>query len=360
MADHRSWMSRCLRTARNGAGLVAPNPMVGAVLVKDDRILAEGWHRTFGGPHAEVECLQAFGPGPIPEDAALYVNLEPCAHHGKTPPCADLIVARGIRRVVIGGIDPFAQVAGKGIERMRAAGVEVIVPVEAEHCRWQQRRFLTHVEQARPYIILKWAQSADGYLDQYPRRGRAVQRISSATTDVLVHTWRSEEAAILVGSRTVVNDDPQLTVRHVEGRTPLRVVIDRRGLVPRASRIFDGSAPTLLIGSRERSDVEVEQFVLSSDEDPIDACLVALHARSITSLIVEGGAELLGRFIDRDVWDEARVIRGTPVLTRGTPAPTLHTSPVRIWRSGSDHIALHVNPASPSAGGRTPSAEWDW
>ncbi|HRH37807.1 MAG TPA: bifunctional diaminohydroxyphosphoribosylaminopyrimidine deaminase/5-amino-6-(5-phosphoribosylamino)uracil reductase RibD, partial [Flavobacteriales bacterium] len=241
-------MHRCLRLARNGAGKVAPNPMVGAVLVHHGRVLAEGWHRAFGGPHAEVECLRAFGEGAIPPDAVLYVNLEPCSHHGKTPPCVDLLITRGLKKLVVGCGDPNPVVQGRGAARAREAGMDVITDVLRDECRWLNRRFITAMEQRRPYVILKWAQSVDGYLDDHGRTAR----ISSPSTDALVHTWRSREQAILVGSRTALTDDPSLTVRLVAGTDPLRVLIDRSNTTPSTARLFDGSAPTLLVTAHQR------------------------------------------------------------------------------------------------------------
>lgn len=345
-------MQRCLRLARLGAGSAAPNPLVGAVLVHGDRILAEGWHKIAGGPHAEVECFSAFGDGPVPEDAILYVNLEPCSHHGRTPPCADLLIERRVKHVVVGQMDPFPQVAGQGIQRLKDAGIAVTLDVLKDECRWTQRRFLTSVEKGRPYIVLKWAHSADGFLDKHPRGERGVQRISSPETDVLVHRWRSEEQAILVGSRTVVNDDPSLTVRHVEGRKPLRIVLDRSGIAPMGSKVFDGTASTLLFTGAPRPALDVEQVVIG-DEDPIDQMLSELHRRSIRSVLIEGGAELLGHFIKRGLWDEARVITGEAVFGAGTPAPELDGSLVHSEVIGMDRIDL-LTPR-PTVG-----ASWDW
>lgn len=353
MPDHTHWMERCLQLARLGASSAAPNPLVGAVLAQGDRLLAEGWHRRAGEPHAEVNCLRAFGDGPVASDAVLYVNLEPCNHHGRTPPCTELIIARGVKHVVIAHVDPFPAVSGTGIERLRSAGVEVTVGVEKAHARWTNRRFLTSIEQGRPYIVLKWAQSADGFLDKHPRDERSVQRISDGATDVLVHQWRSEEQAILVGSRTVINDDPRLDVRHVEGRSPLRVVIDRQCKTPAGSRVFDGCTPTLLFTSRVRSELPVEQFVLGLADDPIDCMLSELQRRSIRSVLIEGGAELLGHFIERGLWDEARVIIAPVQFLSGTPAPSLNKAPVRSLASGPDTIQFHVHD-------RSPLGAWYW
>ncbi len=351
--DHTHWMHRCLQLARKGAGRTAPNPLVGAVLVQGDRILAEGWHRAYGGPHAEVECLNAFGDGPVPEDAVMVVSLEPCAHHGRTPPCADLLIARDVKHVVVAHADPFPEVSGRGIARMRAAGIHVEVGVCETEARWTNRRFLTSVEQRRPYIILKWARSADGFLDRHPRAQRGVQRISSPATDVLVHRWRSEEQAILEGSRTVVNDDPQLTVRLVEGRQPLRVVIDRNNTAPEASKVFDRAAPTLLFTAARRKDVDVEQVVLDASENVLDRVMHELNTRKIRSVLVEGGAELLGHFIARGLWDEARVITGEAIFGAGTPSPTLDHPVIRTERSGVDRIQYITRSL-------TPERTWGW
>lgn len=355
---HERWMHRCLELATLGAGHVAPNPLVGSVLVQGERVLAEGWHHQHGGPHAEVNCLATW-PGSIPEDAVLYVNLEPCAHHGRTPPCADLVVARGLKRVVVGMQDPFPAVSGQGIARMRAAGIDVTVGIAEHDCRWLNRRFLTSVEEQRPYIVLKWARSRDGLLDQRPRRERLVQRISSPATDVLVHRWRSEEQAILVGSRTVVNDDPQLTVRHVPGRQPLRVVIDRDGITPDASRVFDQAAPTLLFTAAPRPALAVEQYILGPVDDPLDHLLHELHRRNIRSVLVEGGAELLRHFITRGLWDEARIIEGEVLFGAGTPAPDAPSPSRCTVMNGQDRITLHLA-EGPFTYYQHPSIAWPW
>ncbi len=349
MDTHDHWMQRCLQLANNGAGSVAPNPMVSAVLVQNDRILAEGWHRAFGRHHAEVECLLAFGNTPVPTDATLYVNLEPCAHQGKTPPCVDLLIHRGVKKLVVGCSDPNPLTHDKGIARAREAGIEVITDVLRDDCRWLNRRFITSFEKQRPYIILKWAQSADGFLDDHGRTAR----ISSPETDVLVHRWRAEEQAILVGSRTVMNDDPALTVRHVEGRDPLRVVLDRKNVSPLHASVFNSDASTLLFTEERRADVNTDQVVLHASDDPIPSMFSELHRRNIRSLLVEGGAELLGHFISKGLWDEARVITGNATFITGTQAPVLQVHPARSITSGSDRVDLYfkVDP---------PPAVWSW
>ena len=349
---HERWMRRCLELARLGAASAAPNPMVGAVLVQGDQVLAEGWHKVPGSGHAEVECLRAFGDAPVPHDAVMYVNLEPCAHHGRTPPCADLLIERGVNHVVVGQRDPHPKVAGAGIAKLRNAGIAVIEGLLEHECRWTQRRFLTSLGKGRPYIVLKWARSQDGLLDQHPRTTRGVQRISSPTTDVLVHRWRAEEQAILVGSRTVLNDDPSLTVRHVEGRQPLRVVLDRYGITPDTSTLYTDGGPTLLFTGSTRPSLRIEQVRTHPHEDPIRAILAALHQRDIRSVLVEGGATLIGQFIGSGLWDEARVITGACALGAGTPAPALDLAPALETRCGGDRIAVYTN--------GTHHCTWDW
>lgn len=337
------WIQRCIQLALNGSRSAAPNPMVGAVLVGPNGMLAEGWHRAHGGPHAEVECLRAFGDGPIPDDATLYVNLEPCAHHGLTPPCVDLLIARGVRSLVVGCADPNPLTqALKGIARAREAGMRVREGVLLDQCRWLNRRFMTSMEEQRPYVILKWAQSTDGFLDQHPRSARRVQRITASATDVMVHTWRAEEQAILVGSRTALNDDPVLNVRHVDGRPPLRVVLDRNAIAPADSKVFNDGAPTLIVTNARRADVQCDQMIVGHTDDPIEALLSELQRRSIRSVLVEGGAELLDHFIRTARWDEARVITGTPVFGNGTKAPTLNGTPSYRVSCGSDDVAFHT------------------
>ena len=343
--EHIPWMQRCLQLARNGAGQVAPNPLVGAVLVQGEHILAEGWHRAYRGPHAEVHCLNSYGSQPVPRDAVLYVSLEPCSHTGFTPPCTDLLITRGVRTVVIGCGDPDPRVAGRGIARLREAGITVITDVLRDECRWVNRRFITSIEQQRPYIILKWARSSDGFLDRHPREGCGVQRISCFTTDVLAHRWRSEEQAILVGSRTALNDNPHLNVRHVAGHSPLRLVLDREGITPPSSNVYDGSSPTLLFTGSPRDLHGTEEVILPPGAAALESMLAELHNRKIRSLLVEGGGELLGHFIAQGLWDEAREIVGIPIFLLGTPAPRLPQQPLRSFNSGVDRIHLYTREA---------------
>lgn len=351
MSSDERWMQRCIQLALNGSGRVAPNPMVGAILMSNERVLAEGWHGFHGGAHAEVNCLRAFGNGSVPEDATLYVNLEPCAHHGLTPPCIDLLIERKVKNLVVGCVDPNPLTKGIGIARAREAGMRVRVDIRHDDCRWLNRRFITSFEKRRPYVVLKWAQSNDGYLDRHPRVERNVQRISSASTDVLVHRWRSEEQAILVGSRTAINDNPRLNIRHTVGRSPLRVVIDRKGSIPSDSQVFDGSAPTLLLSAVVRKELQCDQAVLRSEDDPLTVLFSELNCRSVRSVLVEGGSELLGHFIHSDRWDEARVITTKSVFGNGTKAPLLANPRAHVATLANDRVAFHL---------RTPTAAASW
>ncbi|HEY0272470.1 MAG TPA: bifunctional diaminohydroxyphosphoribosylaminopyrimidine deaminase/5-amino-6-(5-phosphoribosylamino)uracil reductase RibD [Chitinophaga sp.] len=314
------FMERCLQLAQLGAGYVAPNPMVGAVLVYEDRIIGEGYHRQYGQAHAEVNCLASVRP----EDRALiphstlYVSLEPCAHHGKTPPCADLIVRENIPVCVVGCVDIFAKVAGKGIAKLEAAGVQVRTGVLEAACRELNRRFFTFHSLQRPYIVLKWAQSANGLLSG---AGGQPVRISHPITDRLVHKWRSGEAAILVGANTALMDDPRLNNRHWTGGQPLRVVIDLHNKVPLTHQVYDASQPTVWVTARTRPDHD--HILVQGGEPVLPQLLAQLHARSVQSVLVEGGAFTLQQFIAAGLWDEARVIVGAKSIAQGVAAPVL-------------------------------------
>ena len=312
------YILRCLELAANGEYYVAPNPMVGALLVDPatDRVVAEGWHRQYGGPHAEVECFRAADARMAglteAEKAAryssltLYVSLEPCSHYGKTPPCADLIVKKGVRRVVVGILDPNPQVSGKGVQKLRDAGIEVTVGVEQAACRRLNKRFLCLHEKHRPYVILKWAQTADGFVDS--RESKAESQplvISTPVTKQIVHQMRAENMAIMVGTRTALLDNPSLLTTRWPGRNPVRVVLDRHHRIPKDAKIFSGDAPTIVYS--ERTDWE---YVLGD-----------LAQRGIHSVLVEGGPTLLRHILQTGIWDEMHVEVGAMTIGSGVPAP---------------------------------------
>lgn len=316
-------MQRCLQLAKLGAGHVAPNPMVGAVLVYQGRIIGEGYHRQYGFAHAEVNCVNSVKEEdkPLIPASTIYVSLEPCAHHGKTPPCANLIVAQGIKEVVIGCVDTFSKVSGKGIEILKSAGIQVRTGILEKECRELNSRFFTFHEQKRPYIILKWAQSPAGYMA--PADGKPV-RISNAFTDRLVHRWRSEEMSILVGTNTALMDNPRLNNRLWTGKDPVRLVIDRTLKIPRNYHLWNGSIPTLFF--TEIKDEQKETVQVDFQQPLLPQLMQHLHERSIQSVLVEGGANILQQFITAGLWDEARVIIGTTQFSSGLPAPVLQNA----------------------------------
>jgi len=340
-------MQRCLQLAEMGRSAVAPNPMVGAVLVYEGRIIGEGYHQRYGGPHAEVVCLQSVSENDrelIPA-SVLYVSLEPCAHFGKTPPCADLIIREKIGKVVVGCRDPFPQVSGKGIEKLKEAGVEVITDVLAKECRYLNRRFFTFHTEHRPYIILKWAESADGFIGKTGSR----TAISSTLTNRLVHKWRSTEMSILVGTNTAAIDNPQLTARLWPGRQPLRLVIDRQLRLSKDLELFSGEANTVVFNRLKHDDGEEKEglryYQLADDSSEIQQILTALRQMGVQSVLVEGGGTLLQSFINEGAWDEARVIRNNSLsLGDGVPAPLLTGGIVQEQQILSDDSLFIYHP----------------
>jgi diaminohydroxyphosphoribosylaminopyrimidine deaminase/5-amino-6-(5-phosphoribosylamino)uracil reductase len=337
-------MQRCLELAARGSGLVAPNPMVGAVLVHEGRVIGEGYHHRYGAPHAEVNCLNS-----VPADktnlishSTLYVSLEPCTHFGKTPPCTELILQKKIPEVVIGCLDPFAPVAGKGVKRLREAGVKVEVGLLAKACAWQNRRFFTFHVHKRPYIVLKWAQSADGFLAG-PDLSRT--KISNVLSDRWVHRWRSEEAAILIGAGTARLDDPLLTNRLWSGGSPQRIVLDPGLSIPDTLQMLRDGLPTWVYNCQRAADQDQAHWIkIPPDADFLPAVLADLHARNLLSVMVEGGPFTLGAFIARDLWDEARTITGPSEFGEGLQAPSLPMLTLEAcWSVRDDHMTLFVN-----------------
>ena len=334
MTDFELYMHRCLQLARLGEYYVAPNPMVGAILVEDgggekveatsgnSRILGEGWHMQYGGPHAEPNCLrnaeERYAEDIDYKRCTLYVSLEPCSHYGKTPPCAELIIKKGIGRVVIGCLDPNPRVAGRGVRMMQEAGIEVIVGVLEDECRELNKRFICLQEKKRPYVVLKWAQTADGYID-IERRGGSPLVISTPLMKQLVHEQRAKNMAIMVGTNTVLLDNPRLMTTHWSGRNPIRITLDRHGVLPADSKIFSNEAETIVY--RDNTNWE---FILSD-----------LAARNIHSILVEGGATLLNNIIASGIYDEVHIEKSMLELEEGqngvkAPIYEVKTSPCAI------------------------------
>ncbi len=320
-------MQRCLDLAAKGAGFVAPNPLVGAVLVYKDTIIGEGWHQQYGQAHAEVNCIASVKEEnrELISESTIYVSLEPCAHYGKTPPCTDLIIQYKIPDVVIGCRDPFKEVDGKGIEKLQAAGVNVEIGVMEDECKELNKRFFTFHTKQRPYVVLKWAETGDGFiaplLDKKDRR----LLISNEYSNRLVHKWRSEESAILVGTNTALLDDPELTTRLWEGSSPVRLVIDKELKLPASLKILNGQIGTIIFNTKRHEDAgRILYYQLKDDKRFIQQMMNALYQLQIQSVLVEGGAKLLQSFIDGGIWDEARIIKNERlIINNGLRAPVL-------------------------------------
>jgi len=348
MTQDDFYMLRCIELAKKGLGNVAPNPMVGCVIVCNNDIIGEGYHKKFGEAHAEVNAIQSVVNKDLLPHSTLYVNLEPCSHFGKTPPCVDLILKSSIKRVIIGCVDPYAQVAGKGIARLRNHGCEVVVGVLKQQSLTLNRRFFTFHEKKRPFVILKWAQTSDGFIDKIRESNATTQplKISSTSSQILVHKWRSEEAAIMVGTTTALSDNPKLNVRLWTGQDPLRIVIDQKLTLPKYLKLFDKAQNTWVINEKMNmkdkaiSHVKIPFSINSMD---FDAFLLYLHQNDIQSLLVEGGQKLLQSFLDRGIWDEARVFIAPTFLGAGVKAPSISASSTACTQIGVDNLFVFKN-----------------
>jgi diaminohydroxyphosphoribosylaminopyrimidine deaminase/5-amino-6-(5-phosphoribosylamino)uracil reductase len=338
------FMRRALELAVHGAGYVAPNPLVGCVVVHDGEIIGEGFHAFFGGPHAEVIALNSVADQEKLKESTLYVTLEPCAHFGKTPPCANLIVDRKIPRVVVGCRDPFPEVNGKGIDVLRHAGAEVILDVLFDECRAINRRFFTYHEKQRPYVVLKWAQSADGFMDinRKPDQQGSFM-ISHPDTQKFVHQWRAEEAAILIGKNTLLNDNPSLTVRRVEGKNPIRIVLSSEPVELHSMNLADDEASTLVVTNESKSMTGNVRTIACGNVHDLCRVLQRLYEKRILSVLVEGGSQVIQSFLKSSLWDEARIIVSDNSLVSGLKAPEISGVPVKQQRSASDTIYWHNN-----------------
>ncbi len=318
------FMRRCIELAKCGFETVSPNPMVGAVIVCDGKIIGEGWHRKCGEAHAEVNAVNSVADKSLLKKSTIYVSLEPCAHVGRTPACADMLIREGIPNIVVGSIDPFEKVAGKGIEKLRNAGRNVKIGVLRDECDWLNRRFFTFHTKRRPYVILKWAQTADGFIDNIRNDCQTPPlKITDQHFSTLVHKWRTEEDAILVGTHTALLDNPQLTARLWSGRNPVRICIDREMKVPDSSRIFDCRAKTIIInGNKEDTNDNLIFCKADFNENIVPQILDILYRNEIQSVIVEGGAQTLNTFISLGLWDEARVFTNNRLnIGNGVKAP---------------------------------------
>lgn len=356
MKIHEKYIKRCIELAKNGLGTTYPNPLVGSVIVYKDKIIGEGWHKKAGEPHAEVNAVNSVKDKSVLKKATIYVSLEPCSHFGKTPPCCDLIIENGIPNVVIGTVDPNVKVAGNGIKKLIEAGINVTVGILEAECNELNKRFFTFHEKKRPYIILKWAESQDGFIapNQTLRNTKTSEEqspekkpfwITNSYSRQLVHKWRTEEQAILVGTQTVIDDNPKLNARDWSGNNPIRLVIDQNKRIPEESHVFDNQTKIIFFsGSKNTVKKENTIFEVIDFEQNIAKQIVqVLYQYQIQSVIIEGGRQTLQTFIDANLWDEARIFVGNIQFTAGTKAPVLDKKPFEKYPIGNDELIISKN-----------------
>lgn len=342
-------MLRCIEIAKNGLGTTAPNPMVGCVIVHNKKIIGEGFTSTYGGAHAEVSAIGSVTDKRLLKEATLYVTLEPCSHYGKTPPCVNLILENQIPKVVIGLTDPHDKVDGEGIKKLKNAGCNVLVGVLQKECREHHKRFLTFHEKKRPYIILKWAETTDGFIA--PAKDLRLENpepfwITNVYSRQFVHKWRSEEQAILVGTKTVLEDNPKLDVRHWTGKAPMRIVLDRNLSIPADYHVLDASIDTLIVTEEpdlSKQNKDLEYAIINFSSNLASQVCKILNQKSITSLIIEGGGQTLQTFIDVNLWDEARVFTGNTSFRKGVKAPSFSGALIDSKNITSDTLKIYYN-----------------
>jgi diaminohydroxyphosphoribosylaminopyrimidine deaminase/5-amino-6-(5-phosphoribosylamino)uracil reductase len=339
--EHEKYIKRCLLLAQRGIGNVAPNPMVGSVIVHNNNIIGEGYHRKFGEAHAEVNAINSVTNKELLKSSTIYISLEPCAHSGKTPACTDLIIKMGIPKVVIGSIDPYFMVAGKGIEKLKNASIQLTTGVLEKECMFLNRRFYTFHTKRRPYIILKWAQSKDGFIDYKRSEGSENQPawITDEYCRTLVHKWRTEENAIIVGRKTVILDNPQLTARNWYGNNPVRIAIDKMCEIDNKYKILDEQASTIIFNYREDKKINNLQHIkIDFSGNVIPEMLNILYQLDIQSVIVEGGTETLNSFIVQNLWDEVRLFVGNKNFGTGVKAPTFDRQYNSKYKCGNSEL----------------------
>ena len=342
MQSDQRYMQRCIQLAKLGQGKVAPNPLVGAVIVHNNQIIGEGYHEKYGKAHAEVNAVTAVQDKSLLPESTIYVSLEPCAHYGKTPPCATLLAEHNFERVVIGCTDSFSAVSGKGIEKLTASGINVTVGVLEDECRTLNHAFFTFHEKKRPYISLKWAQTKNGLIDNQNQLAGQISWISAPEVQTLVHKWRTEHMGILVGRKTIEHDNPRLTVRAVEGNNPTRIVLDSNCTLESGYSVFDDSATTLVINQRKNELIKNIEYIKVNDMTP-QHILNAVYNKGIQSLLIEGGAQTLQSFIDDGLWDKACVIMGQGEFNKGTTAPIIGHTPIATNTFFGDTLKWYKN-----------------
>lgn len=333
MTNHETYIKRCTEIAKNGLGTTRPNPMVGCVITHNNKIIGEGYTSKYGGNHAEVNAINSVTDRNLLKQARLYVTLEPCSHFGKTPPCSDLIVKLKIPHVVIGCVDDNPEVAGKGIKKLKESGCEVTVGVLEKDCKSHHKRFFTFHNKKRPYIILKWAETKDGFIAPINKNETKPVWITNEISRQMVHKWRAEEQAILVGTNTVVADNPSLTTRDWIGENPIRIVIDKHEKLSKKQTVFNADAETIIISE---SNIDFSKNMAKQICD-------LLFKNHINSVIIEGGAKTIQTFIDDNLWDEARVFTGQVVFKKGVKAPQLKGSLISEATIITDTLKIYTN-----------------
>ena len=349
MTTHEIYIKRCLQIAKNGLGTTRPNPMVGAVIVYNDRIIGESFTSAYGGNHAEVNAINSVKDKSLLTQSTLYVTLEPCSHFGKTPPCSDLIIKHKIPNVVIGCVDDNPEVAGKGIAKLKASGCNVSVGVLEAECKIHHKRFFSFHNKKRPYIILKWAETNDGFIAPTFKDEKKPVWITNQYSRQLVHKWRTEEQAILIGTNTVVEDNPSLTVRDWKGKNPIRVVLDKSLKLNSDYNVFNDNAETVVISSeikdrklKTENQLNIEFIDWNLKQKIAQQICDVLYNRNINSIIIEGGAKTLQTFIDEDLWDEARIFIGNSEFNEGTKAPKLKGNLISESKILNDLLRLYA------------------
>ena len=345
MKVQEKYIKRCIELAKNGLGTTYPNPLVGCVIVFENKIIGEGWHKKSGEPHAEVNAINAVKNKSLLSKSTIYVSLEPCSHFGKTPPCADLIVKFRIPNVVIGTIDPNNKVAGSGVKKLLDAGLNVTVGILEDECNELNKRFFTFHQKKRPFIILKWAESSDGFISPKFKSEQKPVWITNEFSRQLVHKWRSEEQAILVGTQAVIDDNPTLTVRDWAGKNPVRIVIDRNNKISKESHIFDNQAQTIVFSNLEiQSEVaHIIYIKIDFTKNSTEQIVASLYENQIQSVIIEGGRRTLQSFIDNNLWDEARIFQGEIYFKNGTKAPVLNSEIHTKQILKNDSLLIFIN-----------------
>jgi diaminohydroxyphosphoribosylaminopyrimidine deaminase / 5-amino-6-(5-phosphoribosylamino)uracil reductase len=342
---HEKYISRCIALAKNGLGTTYSNPMVGSVIVYEGKIIGEGWHKKAGEPHAEVNAVNSVREKSLLKKATIYVSLEPCSHFGKTPPCCDLIIKHKIPNVVIGTVDPFSEVAGNGIKKLIEAGINVTVGILEDECNKLNKRFFTFHQKKKPYIILKWAQSQDGFIAPFEKNDQKPVWISNTYSRQLTHKWRTEEQAILIGTQTAIDDNPKLNSRDWQGNNPIRIVLDQNNRIPKENPVLDNQVKTIVFTSskkaisEENTTFEIIDFNKNIAEQIVDS----LYNHNIQSVIIEGGLQTLQTFIDANLWDEARIFTGKSFLVKGIKAPLIPKTISEKHLIGNDELTILRN-----------------